>query len=252
MNRDDLASYLDDYLRVQTIEDSSSNGLQVEGVDEVARLALAVDASLAAFEGAKAAGAQMLIVHHGLFWGKPLMVTGIHRRRLGCLFDAGISLYAVHLPLDFHEEVGNNATLAQWLGLADVTAFGDYKGQTSGVTGQLPEVVSLDEFVSDLERAIGGGPVVKVWPFGRPSVRSVGIVSGGGGSFADQAAEAGVDVYVTGEMSHIVYHQAKELGLNVVYGGHYATETAGLKALATHLSAHLELETVFLDLPTGA
>jgi dinuclear metal center YbgI/SA1388 family protein len=251
MNRDDVVAHLDDYLRVQTIEDSSNNGLQVEGGDEVSRLAFAVDAGLAAFEGAKTAGAQMLIVHHGLFWGKPLLITGIHRRRLESLFEAGLSLYAVHLPLDFHDEVGNNATLAQWLGLADVTVFGDYKGQPSGVVGQLPEAVSLDEFVSFLERALGG-PVVKVWPFGAPSVRRVGVVSGGGGSFADQAAAAGVDVYVTGEMNHNVYHQAKELGLNVVYGGHYATETAGLKALADHLGARFGLDTIFLDLPTGA
>jgi len=251
MKRDDVVSYLDDYLRIQAIEDSANNGLQVEGGDGVGRLAFAVDAGLAAFEGAKAAGAQMLIVHHGLFWGKPVMVTGIHRQRLGALFGAGISLYAVHLPLDFHHEVGNNATLARWLDLADVTAFGDYKGQPSGVVGQLPEVVSLDEFVSGLERILGG-PVVKVWPFGATSVRRVGIISGGGGSFADQAAAAGVDVYLTGEMNHNVYHEAKELGLSVVYGGHYATETAGLKALADHLGAHFGLNTIFLDLPTGA
>jgi dinuclear metal center YbgI/SA1388 family protein len=251
MKRDDVVAYLDDFLRVQTIEDSSNNGLQVEGVEEVSRLAFAVDAGQAAFEGAKAAGAQMIIVHHGIFWGKPLMITGILRRRMGCLFEAGLSLYAVHLPLDFHDEVGNNATLAKWLGLADVTAFGDYKGQPSGVAGQLSEAVSLDEFVSGLERILGG-PVVKVWPFGAPSVRRVGIISGGGGSFADQAAAAGVDVYLTGEMNHNVYHQAQELGLNVVYGGHYATETAGLKALADHLGAHFGLDTVFLALPTGA
>jgi dinuclear metal center YbgI/SA1388 family protein len=251
MNRDDVVSYLDDYLRVGDIEDSSNNGLQVEGEDNVSCLAFAVDAGLAAFEGAMAAGAQMLIVHHGLFWSRPLMVTGIHRRRLACLLDSGLSLYAVHLPLDFHDEVGNNATLARWLGLSDVTAFGDYKGQTSGVVGQLPEAVSMDEFVSDLERVLGG-PVVKVWPFGRPSVRRVGIISGGGGSFADQAAAAGVDVYLTGELNHSVFHQAMELELNVIYGGHYATETAGLKALANHMSTQFGLDTVFLDLPTGA
>lgn len=251
MNRDEVVSYLNEYLRVRAIGDSSNNGLQVEGVDEIDRLAFAVDAGLAAFEAAREVGAQMLIVHHGLFWGEPLMVSGIHRRRLGCLLEAGLSLYAVHLPLDFHSEVGNNATLARWLGLADVTAFGEYEGEPCGVVGQLPETMSLDEFVCAVERALGG-PVVRVWPFGTPSVRRVGIVSGRGGSFADQAAAAGVDLYLTGEMNHTVFHQANELGLNVVYGGHYATETAGLKALADHLSVHLGLDTVFLDLPTGA
>lgn len=251
MKRDDLVSYLDDYLQIKAIEDSSNNGLQVEGGPEVSCLALAVDAGIASFEGAKAAGADLLIVHHGLFWGEPLMVTGIHRQRLRHLLDAGLSLYAAHLPLDFHDEVGNNVTLAQWLGLAEVTPFGDYKGQLAGVVGKLSASLSLDEFVSELERVLGE-PAVKVWPFGASSVRRVGIISGGGGSFAHQAAAAGVDVYLTGEMSHSVYHQAQELGLNVVYGGHYATETAGLKALADHLVERFGLETVFLDLPTGA
>lgn len=251
MKRDDLVAYLDDYLQVNQIDDISNNGLQVEGAGEVTRLAFAVDAGLAAFESAQAAGAQMLIVHHGLFWGKPFMITGIHRRRLERLFDAGISLYAVHLPLDFHEDVGNNATLARWLALEEAAAFGHYKGYSAGIMGRLPAAVSLDQFVADVEAKLGE-PAVKVWPFGDDTIRRVGIVSGGGGSLVNQAAEAGVDVYLTGEMDHNVYHQALELGLNVVYGGHYATETAGLKALSEHLAARFELQTIFLDLPTGA
>ena len=251
MKRDDLVTYLDDYLCVNLIDDISNNGLQVEGAGEVTRLAFAVDAGLAAFEGAQAAGAQMLIVHHGLFWGKPFMITGIHRRRLERLFDDGISLYAVHLPLDFHEDVGNNATLARWLALEEAAAFGHHKGYSAGIMGRLPAAVSLDQFVAQVERVLGE-PAVKVWPFGDDTIRRVGIVSGGGGSLVNQAAEAGVDAYLTGEMDHNVYHQALELGLNVVYGGHYATETAGLKALSEHLAARFELQTIFLDLPTGA
>ena len=251
MKRDELVTYLDDYLQVEAIEDTSNNGLQVEGADEVSRLAFAVDAGLAAFKGAQATGAQMLIVHHGLFWAKPLMVTGIHRLRLGRLFDAGLSLYAVHLPLDVHREVGNNATLARWLGVEDVTPFGEYKGQPIGLAGRLPTALQLDQFTAQVESTLGE-PVIKVWPFGPATVRRVGIVSGGAGFLIDQAAEAGVDVYLTGEMSHSYYHQAQELGLNVIYGGHYATEMAGLKALAEHLADRFELETVFLDLPTGA
>ena len=251
MKRDDLVVYLDEYLQVKTIEDQSNNGLQVEGSDDVRRVSFAVDAGLAAFEGARSAATEMLIVHHGLFWGRPLMATGIHRRRLAVLFDAGISLYASHLPLDLHQEVGNNATLVRWLDVQDVVPFGTYKGREIGLAGQLSESLSLDHFVSLIERKLGE-PVVKVWPFGSASVQRIGIVSGGAGSFIDQAAEAGVDLYLTGEMNHNVFHQAQELGLNVVYGGHYATETAGLKALAEHLAAQFDLETVFLDLPTGA
>jgi dinuclear metal center YbgI/SA1388 family protein len=251
MQRDELVAYLDDYLQVKTIEDRSNNGLQVEGAEEVTHLAFAVDAGFAAFEGAHTAGAQMLIVHHGLFWSRPLMVTGIHRRRLGLLFEGELSLYAVHLPLDFHEEVGNNVTLARWLDLKDVAPFGNYKGHAAGVAGQLAAARSLDQFAAQVETALGE-PVVRVWPFGPERVRRVGIVSGGAGFLVEQAAKAGVDVYLTGEVNHGVYHQAQELGLNVVYGGHYATETAGLQALADHLATRFGLGSVFLDLPTGA
>ena len=251
MQRDELVAYLDTYLQIKDIEDASNNGLQVEGVDHVGRLAFAVDAGLAAFEEAQAAGAQMLIVHHGLFWSKPVLLTGIHRRRAQVLFDANLSLYAAHLPLDFHQEVGNNATLARWLDLEEIVPFGNYKGHPAGFAGRLAEPCSLGQFVAQLERSLGE-PAVKVWPFGTAEVQRVGIVSGGAASLLDQAAEAGVDVYLTGEMSHIFFHQAREVGLNIVYGGHYATETAGLMALAEHLAGQFGLETAFLDLPTGA
>lgn len=251
MQRDELVKYLDDLLRIKAIEDSSNNGLQVEGAAQVRRLAFAVDASLAAFEGARAAGAQMLVVHHGLFWGQPLMVTGTHRRRLGMLIDAEISLYAAHLPLDFHPELGNNVTLARWLGLAGVEPFGDYKGQPAGYAGRLPEALTVDDLAARVEAALGE-PVSKVWAFGRPTVETMGIISGGAARFVDQAAAAGLDAFLTGEISHGAFHEARELGVNVIFGGHYATETVGLKALAEHLAAQFGLETTFLDLPTGA
>lgn len=251
MKRDELVAYLDDYLQVKTIEDRSNNGLQVEGAAEVGRLAFAVDAGLAAFEAANRAGAQMLIVHHGLFWSKPIMVTGVHRRRLQELFSGNISLYASHLPLDFHAEVGNNATLATWLDLENTGSFGDYKGQPAGFAGQLPSPLSLDKFVALVEEQLGE-PVVKVWPFGQDTVQRVGVVSGSASFLVGQAAQAGLDVYLTGEMSHNDYHQARELNINVVFGGHYATETSGLKALADHLSAQFGLDTDFFYLPTGA
>lgn len=251
MHRDELVDYLDELLEVKEVEDRSNNGLQVEGAAVVERVAFAVDAGLAAFEETVAAGAQMLVVHHGLFWGEPIMVTGIHRRRLQTLLDAGVSLYAVHLPLDFHLELGNNAVLAHWLGLQDPVPFGRYKGRPPGIAGDLPEEMGLKTFAARVEEVLGE-PVIQTWPFGRPDVRRVGIVSGGAGFLLDQVAEAGVDVYFTGEVSHSVYHRAQELGLNVVFGGHYATETAGLKGLAEHLAEKFELETVFLDLPTGA
>lgn len=251
MKQDELVRYLDAYLQVRAIEDSSNNGLQVGGVNQVTRLAFAVDASLATFEAARAARAQMLIVHHGLFWSKPIMVTGIHRRRLQTLLDAGLSLYAAHLPLDFHEEVGNNATLARWLNLEGVEPFGDAKGLPAGFAGHLSQSCTLEQFATLVEHSLGQ-PVLRIWPFGSDTVQKVGIVSGSAGTLVSQAAHAGVDVYLTGEVSHIAYHEARELGMNVVYGGHYATETAGLKSLAEHLVDRFGLETIFLDLSTGA
>ncbi|MGD2206088.1 MAG: Nif3-like dinuclear metal center hexameric protein, partial [Anaerolineae bacterium] len=165
MNRDELVAYLDDYLQVSAIEDKSNNGLQVEGTDDVTRLAFAVDAGLAAFEAAAKAATQMLIVHHGLFWSKPVMLTGIHRRRVQQLLEADLSLYAVHLPLDFHNKVGNNATLACWLHLEEAVPFGEYKGHSAGVAGTLPQTIPLDRFTARVEEALGQ-PVIGVWPFG--------------------------------------------------------------------------------------
>jgi dinuclear metal center YbgI/SA1388 family protein len=251
MRRDELVEYLDNLLQIEAIEDMSNNGLQVEGAGEVQRLAFAVDASLAAFNAAQAAGAQMLVVHHGLFWSKPQLVIGPHRRRMGVLVSADLSLYAVHLPLDFHPELGNNLTVARWLGLEGVRPFGQYKGQPAGYAGRLPEPLSLEELTARIEATLGE-PVTGVWPFGKTAVETVGIISGGAARFVDQVAAAGVDAFLTGEASHMNFHDAKELGISVIFGGHYATETAGLKALAEHLAGRFGLETMFLDLPTGA
>lgn len=251
MRRDELVTYLDGFLRISAIEDSSNNGLQVEGTAEVTRLAFAVDASLAAIDAAADNGAHMLVVHHGLYWSKPVLPVGIHRRRLGRLFEANLSLYAAHLPLDVHDVVGNNAVLARWLGLQDVAPFGTYKGLHAGLAGRLPTAMPLGEFVAQVESVVQE-QVVSIWPFGRQTVQTVAVISGGAAFLVDQAAAAGVDVYLTGEVSHSAYHVAQEWGLNVVFGGHYATETAGLKALAEHLADKFDVQTIFLDLPTGA
>ena len=170
MKRDELVSYLDEYLQVRAIEDSSNNGLQVGGVDQVTRLAFAVDASLATFEAARGARAQMLVVQHGLFWSKSIMVTGIHLHRIQTLLDGGLSLYASHLPLDFHVEVGNNATLARWLRLDGVEPFGDYKGHPAGFAGRLSQPCSLEQFAAQVEQSLGE-PVLKIWSFGPGTVQ---------------------------------------------------------------------------------
>jgi len=250
MKRDELTTYLDDYLRVREIEDTSQNGLQVEGPEEVTRVAFAVDSCQAAFEQAVATGAQLLIVHHGLFWDKPLRLVGPLFQRVKTLIEGDCGLYAAHLPLDIHPEVGNNAELARLLELKEPRAFGEQHGNKIGIGGVLDPPTPLDVLVERLARATGQSPV-RVLAHGPEKASQVGCISGGAAPLMDQVADTGFDTFVTGETSHAFFHQAAEWGLNVLYGGHYATETLGVKALARHLGKKFDLETTFLDIPTG-
>ncbi|HID63050.1 MAG TPA: Nif3-like dinuclear metal center hexameric protein [Anaerolineae bacterium] len=250
VKRDDLTTYLDNYLRVKEIDDSSQNGLQVEGPEEMTKVAFAVDSCQAAFKRAVAAGAQLLIVHHGLFWDKPLRLVGPLFRRVKTLIEGDCGLYAAHLPLDLHPEVGNNAELARLLGLKDTRAFGEHRGHKIGLGGVLDQPIPLSVLIERLARATGEPPL-RVFAHGPAEASQVGCISGWGADLMDQVADAGFDTFVTGEASHTFFHQAAEWGLNVVYGGHYATETLGLKALARHLGEKFGLETTFLDVPTG-
>jgi dinuclear metal center YbgI/SA1388 family protein len=208
-----------------------------------------VDACLEAFRQTHRSGAQMLIAHHGLFWGKPVMLRHIHRQRAAYLLEHGISLYSVHLPLDVHPEVGNNVQLARLLDLKTTGTFGEYNGVVLGVIGEPQKPLALDMIVTILEEKLAAK--MTVLRHGPQEIRRVGIISGGAASMVEQAAEADVDLYLTGEPSHSAYHHIAERGINVVYGGHYATETLGVKALARHLSDKFNLETQFLDIPTG-
>lgn len=250
MKRTDLTRYLDEYLRLREIDDSSDNGLQVEGADEISRIAFAVDACQASFEAAVQAGAQMLIVHHGLFWGRVKRLVGPHYRRVKTLLDGSVSLYAVHLPLDAHAEVGNNAELARLLGVADVAPFGDYHGTTIGMGGVLEPPLPLSDFVARVTEQVGAP--LRVYDLGPDTVQRVALISGGAMSMLNEVAQAGYDTFVTGETTHSFYHDIREYGLNVICAGHYASETVGLKALARHLAQKFGVETIFIDLPTGA
>jgi dinuclear metal center YbgI/SA1388 family protein len=246
----ELVTYLDEMLRVKEIEDSSQNGLQVEGPEEVTKVAFAVDGCQATFERAVAAGANLLTVHHGLFWDKPQRLIGPLFQQVKTLVEGQCALYAVHLPLDIHPEVGNNAELVRLLELEEADAFGEYHGNPIGMGGVLDPPLPLDALVERLTRATGAPPL-RVLAHGPAEVSQVGCVSGGAAFLMDQVADAGFDTFVTGETSHTFFHQAAEWGLNVVYGGHYATETLGVKALARHLEDKFGLATTFLDIPTG-
>jgi len=250
MHRQELTTYLDDYLRVKEIEDTSQNGLQVEGPEEVTKVAFAVDGCQATFEQAVAGEAQLLVVHHGLFWAKPLRLVGPLFRQVQTLIQGGCGLYAVHLPLDAHPEVGNNAEMARLLGLQDTHPFGTYHGVEIGVAGVMDPPLPIPTLIGRLTQALTVPPI-RILAHGPEEARHVGCISGGAASMIDQANEEGLDTYITGETSHSFFHQAAERGLNVLFAGHYATETLGVKALARHLGEKFGLETTFLNIPTG-
>src|SRR5713226_10077502 len=234
MRLGDVTRYLDDYLRVREVADAPDalNGLQLANGGEITRVAAAVDVCEATVRLAAEAQADLLLVHHGLFWGGPRPLTGPAYRRVAGLLQCDIAVYAAHLPLDRHPEVGNNSVLARLLGVSVRGEFGSYHGAPLGVWG---ERAGTRE---DLSRALATvlGTVPRVLPFGPERVQRVGIVTGAGGSMIPQAAAAGLDTYVTGEGQHWTFFDAEELRLNVFYAGHYATETVGVTALATHVS----------------
>lgn len=249
VSRDVLVAYLDEYLAVAEWRDKALNGLQVEGRAEVARVATATDAALATFALAADAGADFLIVHHGLFWGAPVPITGPTRERVAALLDTGISLYAAHLPLDGHAEVGNNAVLARLLGLTDVGPFGEWDGRAIGVRGRLAEPTDPHELAARLEALLGGR--TEVLAFGPGPIERLAIVSGDAAELVEDAARAGLDALVTGETRHQAWHPARESRLHLLFAGHYATETLGVRALGDHVAETFGVETVFLDVPTG-
>jgi dinuclear metal center YbgI/SA1388 family protein len=230
--------------------DPSLNGLQVDNDGgELEKIAFAVDAGLETFKRAAEAGAGLLFVHHGLFWGSPLRLQGGHRQRIQFLLDHNIALYAVHLPLDQHPQVGNNAALAELLGITDPLPFGLYHGRKIGYKGILAQPLSIDEAVKRI--SFMNRLPLGVYPFGPGESRTAAVVSGGASEEALEAIEEGIDLYVTGEVSHSVYHAVLEGGLNMIAGGHYSTEVWGVRRVMERCAAELHIETEFIDVPTG-
>ncbi|PKL25211.1 MAG: Nif3-like dinuclear metal center hexameric protein [Spirochaetae bacterium HGW-Spirochaetae-3] len=246
---DDWAQALLGIPKFKTIDDSL-NGLQVgRSAEPIRKMAFAVDACAESIRRARDAGAQALFVHHGLFWGKPAPITGALRGRIADLLAADMALYACHLPLDAHVELGNNAVLAGMLGLRDILPFGEYHGVKIGLKGRLEPALPVDEIV---RRVLpDGGAPRSLLPFGPKVVSRVAVVSGGAAFESLQAISEGIELYVTGEPSHSIYHEAMEAGLNFVAAGHYATEVHGVKAVAERVARELGIQTIFIEYPTG-
>jgi dinuclear metal center YbgI/SA1388 family protein len=252
MKLESLLQYLDGYLGLASHPDypGALNGLQVEGGrEEISHVVAAVDASEAAILEAIEGGGDLLLVHHGLFWGGARPLTGRLMRRVRPLVEAGVSLWSCHLPLDSHPEVGNSALLAKALGVEIEGAFAAYEGAEVGWHGCLDPALDPDGLRARAVDVLGGP--VRVLDGGPDQIERVGVVTGGGASFVEEAAELGLHALVTGEGSHHTYFDAMELGVHVILGGHYATETYGVKALAHHVSERFDLTCDFLDLPTG-
>jgi dinuclear metal center YbgI/SA1388 family protein len=244
-----VVTHCDALLRTKEIKDydNAINGLQVENRGTVTRIAAAVDASLATVKLAIAAKADLLIVHHGLFWSPAHPWTGKKYELLRLLLENNLAVYSSHLPLDMHPRLGNNAQLCTALGFKKLTPFFFAKGQFLGLKTRAN--VSRDELSKRLQRALGNKPLLI--PGGSKTCRNIGIVTGGAGAEVKLAASEGVDTFITGEGPHWTYALAEELRINVFYGGHYLTETFGVKALAAHLSRKFRVPWTFVDHPTG-
>jgi dinuclear metal center YbgI/SA1388 family protein len=234
--------------------DKALNGIQIDNDGSaIKKIAFGVDAAMETFEHAAVMNAGMLFVHHGLFWGAPARITGNLRRRIKFLLDNNICLYAVHLPLDQHPEYGNNAVLASLLGLENIEPFGLYQGKKIGYKGTFPKPVTIEEAAKIINPTSNITQSAGVYPFGKKECSSAAVVSGGSAVHAREAIEENIDLYITGESSHSVYHDCLEGQLNMIAGGHYNTEVWGLQAVMRHCRTVLETEiqTEFIDIPTG-
>ncbi|WP_297418660.1 Nif3-like dinuclear metal center hexameric protein [Thermococcus sp.] len=249
MNRDELVSFLDEYLNVPAYPDKSSNGLQVEGKPEVERVAFAVDTTLKTIERAAKAGADMMIVHHGMIWGGLNYITGVHYKRLKALLESGLNLYAAHLPLDVHPEVGNNVELLKLLGLEPKGPFGEYRGLSIGYWGEFERPEPIEKVAQIIAEKLDA--TVKTYEFGKREIKTVGAVSGEGAFALEEAWKKGIDLLITGEFGHADYLTAIDLPQSVLVAGHYKTETLGVKALMGLLKERFGLDVFFIDEPTG-
>jgi dinuclear metal center YbgI/SA1388 family protein len=242
-DRDEILAFAHAYLDVDAYPDYGPMGMQVPGAREVSRVVCAVSSSLELFERAAAANADLILVHHGLFWDSdPRGIDETLKRRLKALFDAEMTLAAYHLALDAHPEVGNNALLARELGVEPERRFAEL-----GFGGPLHEPVSIEAFAERVGNALDMEPLV--FASGPETIASAAVVTGSAGRFLSDAAREGYDVFVTGEAEEWSLQASKELGIHYIAGGHYATERIGIKALAAKLAERFELEWEFVELP---
>ena len=250
----ELDNYFNSFLKKEDYaNDIAINGIQVENSEpdkkEIKKIAFAVDACEATEKIAAELGADLLFVHHGLFWGHCQPITEALYKRVSTLINKDMALCAYHIPLDANNPYGNNYGLASRLGLTNLEPFGTWKGMTIGVKGELPEPLTID-MISEKVMRIGKMPCA-VLRFGKKEIKTIGIVSGGASEDVETAISEGLDCFITGEFNHEQYHTAEEMKINVIAGGHYETETMGVSLVKEKVEKELGIECVFIDLPTG-
>jgi dinuclear metal center YbgI/SA1388 family protein len=243
-----ITALLNKTLRVGKIKDASVNGLQVMSrkSGDIRKVGFAVDACISTFEKAKKLGVDLLVVHHGIKW-RPQKDRDLETRRAAILKRSNIALYAAHLPLDLHGEYGNNIQLLRILGAQGPRKFGRYHGIKIGYTGAFKKAIKLDAAAGILNKKLHTD--CRVFRFGKDRIRSIGIISGGGGSILKEAVALSLDCFLVGEIDLAVYNTAKDCGLNLLVAGHYATETVGVKALMPLVGTAFGVETVFIEDP---
>lgn len=246
---DEIVDFLDRELKTSSTPDypGAVNGLQLTNAGKVGRIVAAVDASLPVIQAAAVGGPGLLVVHHGMFWQGVRPVTGSFYKKLKVAMDAGLAIYSSHLPLDVHPEWGNNIQLARAIHLENAEPFFDQKGLMIGLRGSWSGTRA--EMVGILAQQLGGN--IHVCPGGPEHIKSIGLITGGAGSEVEKVAAHGIDSFITGEGPHWSYPLAEELGLNVFYAGHYATESSGVQAISEVLSQKFMVPWSFVDRPTG-
>jgi dinuclear metal center YbgI/SA1388 family protein len=247
MKRDNLLNYLNTYLKISEFDDYCPNGLQVEGKENIEKIVTGVSASVELFEKAIETGADTIIVHHGIIWKSDTPIyRGGFKKRLKLLLENEINLFAYHLPLDVHEDVGNNTQLAKILKLENLSPFGKCKNQPIGFKGEC-QPRNVTSIINSIKEKINQEAII--FPYGPEMVKKIGIISGGAEKEVENAVTEGLDLYLTGEASEYILHYVKEEGIHFIAAGHYATERFGIQALGEHLRNRFNLSVEFTDIP---
>jgi dinuclear metal center YbgI/SA1388 family protein len=250
MKTNDLELYLNGLFKPEIFDDYCPNGLQIEGRPSLKKIAFAVSATRESTEYAASINACALIVHHGVFWKfhGPRILTGPFAKRLFPLIKNDINLFGYHLPLDGHLMIGNAVTLAQQIGLTNLTAFGMHKGTSTGIKGEFEKPLHFTDLKKLLAEKLQHSIMHSNPLHASSQIKTIGIITGGANSQWQEAARLGLDAYLTGEMSEHDYHESRESGIHMFAGGHHATEKFGIQALMKLLQTEFpELECVFID-----